>query len=111
MKRRILFGLIAGAALVWTSVLITFLALPTEGDFPVEHHALSIGETVGEKQMTSQMASAFLDKQPAPIGEPPTILGGVKITKTWEEDVKEDGKLSIDTILETLELPSKVDNG
>lgn len=111
MKKRVIFGLIAGTVLVWTSVLITFFALPSEGAFPVEEHAPSLGETAGEKQMTSQMADAFLDKQPASNGEAPTILGGVKITKSWEEDVKEDGKLSIDTLLETLELYSEVDNG
>jgi hypothetical protein len=110
MKKRVLFGLIAGTVLVWTSVLIIFFAHPSEGTFHAEEHGPSLGETVYEKQMNSQKASAFL-KQTSSYNEASTILGSVAITKTWEKDIKEDGKLSIDTLLETLELPSEIDNG
>lgn len=110
MKKRVLYGLIAGTVLVWTSVLIIFFAFPSEGAFHVGEHSPSFGKTVYEKHMNHQTANAFLDKQSASYDEAPTILGEVTITKSWEEDVKEDGKLSIDTLLETLDIHSEIDN-
>ncbi|WP_147296376.1 hypothetical protein [Halobacillus trueperi] len=54
--------------------------------------------------MNDQIAADFFERNIEVDNEVRSIIGEKTLTKDWVNDVREDGKLSIDTLLESLEL-------
>ncbi|MGP4062592.1 hypothetical protein [Halobacillus sp. H74] len=111
MKKRLMFGLGTAMILVWTSVLLLFLWSPSSGDDAVGNHSLALHSPTSGKTLSEQESANFLVEIHEQTSETKTIIGKQVITNRWIDDVNDDGKLSIDTLLETLELDeSESDN-
>ncbi|WP_226583761.1 hypothetical protein [Halobacillus litoralis] len=116
MKKRLLIGLTAGTVLVWSSVLVLWLDIPgIKQDMSREQvtdHSPSLSAV---KSLDDQSTSGFLNRE----GTSRHIQSSNKLktlmySKRWIDDVEEDGKLSIDTLLESMNLresTAKSDNG
>ncbi|MCA1021911.1 hypothetical protein [Halobacillus litoralis] len=101
MRRKLLVGLFTGVVLLWTTVLV-FLLLPSDqGRLPASEHSYSRLEYGVEEKIMKQKDG----DEPSLISnqdQPEDILRDIKGTRAWVEDVSEDGRLSIDTLLDHL---------
>ncbi|MBN8236946.1 hypothetical protein JF544_16930 [Halobacillus kuroshimensis] len=103
MRKKLLIGLSACVVLLWTTVLVILLLPRDSGRLPASEHSYSRLDYGVEEKLMKQVdrdnPSAILSSE----GQPEDILGSMEYTQSWVDDVTEDGKLSIDTILEHLD--------
>ncbi|MCA0982469.1 hypothetical protein LCL89_00240 [Halobacillus yeomjeoni] len=106
MKKWVIIGMGFSTMVVWVLVLFV-LFRPLEPSTLASLHSYSeVSLTVHEKDAGKIMSSRYdsLDKEQAPEQEVPTVIGERIITENWIKDVTEDGRLSIDTLLDSLQL-------
>lgn len=112
MKKWGLIGLGSFTLIIWSAVLFIFLTNPS-AELPAENHSFA-APVSNEKQISKQKFVAhFNGRNGSDVKEEKedTVLGEQIITSSWVEDVSEDGKLSIDTVLESLNIaPADSDN-
>lgn len=106
MKRWVLTGLGAASVLLWTSVFAVCLSQDTS--VGANLHSTSMLSTVTQKSTNEKrLASHFQfgdngEQETEKIGSS-FIIGTENLSEKWIEDVSEDGKLSIDTLLDVLD--------
>ncbi|TGB04048.1 hypothetical protein [Halobacillus salinus] len=107
MKKWGLISLAAFTILLWAAVIGFYVHTPKPTQL-AETHSSSLEPSHYDKSITDdQIASHFLnDTTGGAIHEnkAETIFGEQVITQNWVNDVSEDGKLSIDTVLDSLNL-------
>ncbi|RWZ59764.1 hypothetical protein EQV77_00250 [Halobacillus fulvus] len=106
MKKWGLISLGLMTTLIWGVVLI-LVVTTLETDHEAYDHSFADKSNSQVKSLSNeQLTLHFSGQETGTNGEDTaeTILGDQVLTKEWVEDVKEDGKLSIDTILESLDL-------
>ncbi|GEN51788.1 hypothetical protein [Halobacillus faecis] len=104
MKKRIMVGLISGTALIWGIVLSVFFLSPDTKVLDSEEHGFIRAIDPEGKSLNHSLAADFFERNMGVENEVSTIIGERTLTKDWINDVREDGKLSIDTLLDSLEL-------
>ncbi|MFD1019050.1 hypothetical protein [Thalassobacillus hwangdonensis] len=88
---------------VWTVVIVLFIQVGDEGRTATDHSAnFTYDKTKSQGQI------AFSRRWDLVVNEveqssTPTVIG-TAVTPEWVTDVSDDGKLSIDTLLASLEL-------
>lgn len=105
MKKWGLIGLGFFTSLIWVAVIAVYVTSPNTSHL-AETHSLSLEPYNFEKTISEERLTAHFMKDEAVEREANTIFGKQVITKNWVDDMQEDGKLSIDTILDSLELES-----
>ncbi|WLR46012.1 hypothetical protein LC065_10285 [Halobacillus litoralis] len=103
MNKRIIIGLISGTVLIWASVLTVFILTSDTNVLESGEHGFTRSMTMG-KNLNDQSTADFFERNQGVENATRTIIGEKTLTKDWVHDVREDGKLSIDTLLESLEL-------
>ncbi|MBX0359049.1 hypothetical protein [Halobacillus sp. Nhm2S1] len=109
MKKRIMVGLISGTAIIWGIVLSLIVLSPDATVFDSKEHGLIRSFDTEGKSLNHSLAAGFFERNMGVENEVSTIIGDRALTEDWINDVREDGKLSIDTLLDSLEL-NKNDN-
>ncbi|SDN75580.1 hypothetical protein ACJA3J_15920 [Halobacillus sp. SY10] len=104
MKKRIIIGLISGTVLIWSSVLAVFFLTSNAKVLDSKEHGFTRSIHTEGKSLNDQISADFFERNIEVDNEVRTIIGEKTLTKDWVNDVREDGKLSIDTLLESLEL-------
>ncbi|MYL50376.1 hypothetical protein GLV98_12830 [Halobacillus litoralis] len=104
MKKRIIIGLISGTALIWASVLTVFFLTSNVKELDSRDQGFTRSINTEGKSLNDQVAADFFERNIEVENEARTIIGEKTLTKEWVNDVREDGKLSIDTLLNSLEL-------
>ncbi|MBA2173322.1 hypothetical protein H0266_00255 [Halobacillus locisalis] len=105
MKKWGLIGLGVFTSLIWVAVIVVLITPPSTSHL-AESHSLSLEPYHSEKTISEERLTAHFMNGEAVDREADTIFGKRVITRNWVEDMQEDGKLSIDTILDSLELES-----
>ncbi|MGR9049057.1 hypothetical protein ACQ4XT_10550 [Halobacillus faecis] len=102
MNKRIIIGLISGTVLIWASVLTVVIQTSDIRMLESGEHGFTRPMTM-EKHLNDQSTADFFERIQGVENDTTTIFGGKTLTKAWVNDVREDGKLSIDTLLNSLE--------
>lgn len=106
MKKWVLIGVGLTTLTIWGTVLV-FLFRPASTSLYATNHSLSELSADHYRGLEEeQSALRFQTTNEGMLDEKTvnTVIGKRIITKKWLEDVSKDGKLSIDTILENLDL-------
>ncbi|MFQ3542489.1 hypothetical protein Q7A53_00250 [Halobacillus rhizosphaerae] len=102
MKKGLLILLGITGAAIWTTVIVLFFLVPSES-LQVEDHGMAVTfeQPLNEKKLDAHFSKTI--QQPAE-GTVKTVLGTNRISEKWVEDLSKDGKLSIDTLLDELNI-------
>lgn len=110
MKKWGLIGLATFTTLLWTAVIGFYIYTPKPTSL-AETHSLSTEPIHYNKSITDDQLTVHFQRSEGVPREAETIFGKQVITQNWVDDVNTDGKLSIDTILHSLNLDeSTADN-
>ncbi|MFC7320307.1 hypothetical protein [Halobacillus campisalis] len=101
MKRWLLTILAFMSVSIWTVVLIIFFNLSEEK--VVSSHSQSIPTSLAERQYGVERIN-MPEEGKEEERRMDTVIGETVISKIWVDDMSEDGRVSIDTLLKTLEL-------
>ncbi|SFG52203.1 hypothetical protein SAMN05216353_15114 [Halobacillus alkaliphilus] len=103
MRKMLVIGTASVCVLVWSAVIIVYLLTPPQ-TFEANDHGLvsNSGGLLKEKKVSSFFEK--IDENKKLLSQSETIIGPVNISKAWTKDIEKDGKLSIDTLLETLDI-------
>ncbi|MBN9655377.1 hypothetical protein J0K78_13930 [Halobacillus sp. GSS1] len=105
MKKRIIIGLILVTVLTWASVFTVFSINSDTGVLESGEHSFTRSMNSEGKNLNDQRIADFFERNVGADDEAGgTIIGEKTLTKDWVKDVREDGKLSIDTLLKSLKL-------
>lgn len=111
MKKRVLIGLTTGMVIIWSSVLVVFFGFLDTRVLIANSHSYSSEEfQYTHKSLDSDTLTSYFQSKSSEYSGSPTVMGSEVISQRWIQDVKEDGKLSIDTLLESLKIQSTLDN-
>ncbi len=102
MKKWLLILLGIAGAVIWTTVIVLFFWVPSES-FQVEDHGMSVTfeQPLNEKKLDSHFSKTVAQPAESTVK---TVLGTNRISEKWVEDLSKDGKLSIDTLLDELNI-------
>ncbi|ELK47315.1 hypothetical protein QRD89_13115 [Halobacillus sp. ACCC02827] len=101
-------GLGAGMCLVWFGVLAVYLWMPESADDrTASNHSMHAPQMKDKAVSSQELARRYVSSGEEAV-EHNTVLGKQMLTKEWTEDMQKDGKVSIDTVLNSLELQVSV---
>ncbi|MGP4067464.1 hypothetical protein [Halobacillus sp. B29] len=103
MRKMLVIGTASVCVLVWSAVIIVYLLAPPQ-TFAASDHGLASDSDNLLKEKKSPVFFEKTDKIENLISQSETIVGPASISKAWTKDLEKDGKLSIDTLLETLDI-------
>ncbi|WP_101844675.1 hypothetical protein [Halobacillus sp. Marseille-P3879] len=105
MKKIILYLLGGSAVLIWTTTLILFFTVDkgmnSSGHSSAHSPAFSERRSVGVSSNFDSMEAA---QEKNKKEKADTVIGSQVIKADWAADMSEDGKMSIDTLLEALDI-------
>ncbi|UOQ46141.1 hypothetical protein MUN89_09610 [Halobacillus salinarum] len=103
MKKRLLIGLAALCTLIWTAALFMYFSQSQTPKVVRDHSGIStVGLTIHEP--SDEKLAALFTQSASSEKDTRTILGTKTVSRKWLEDVSVDGRLSIDTVLDELNL-------
>ncbi|MCA0969803.1 hypothetical protein LCM20_04320 [Halobacillus litoralis] len=106
MRKWGLIGLATLTIVLWSSV-IGFYVFSTNTVEWAETHSQAIEPIHYNKSITDDQLTAHFERTDQSINDAETILGADALTQNWINDMNEDGKVSIDTVLESLNIESQ----
>ncbi|MFC7061520.1 hypothetical protein [Halobacillus seohaensis] len=101
MKNWLITVLAICSIAIWSLVVVVFTSL--ENEKTGSDHSQSITTILADRPF-DEIRRVSLPSENNNSEKVETIVGKHTLSEDWVEDVSEDGKVSIDTILETLEL-------
>ncbi|MGP4075690.1 hypothetical protein [Halobacillus sp. K22] len=102
MRKWILIGTASICLLVWSAVIAVYLLSPPP-IFEANNHSLAAtSHSLLKVEQTSEHVQEEDKKER--LSQSKTIIETEDFSKPWIIDIEKDGKLSIDTLLETLDI-------
>jgi|GEM_PF-7056392 len=103
MRRMLVIGTASVCVLVWSAVIIVYLLVSPQTFVANDHGLASNSDNLLKEKKVSSFFEKT-DKSKSLISKSHTIMGPGPFSNAWTKDLEKDGKLSIDTLLETLDI-------